>query len=59
MVTNVEERVSRLEGVFKVLPELKQPVMLRAKPEASPDQPTVRVVRFFCLRSAPAQNDML
>ena len=31
----------------KVLPEFKQPVMLRAKPEASPDQPTVRVVRFF------------
>ena len=30
-----------------MLPELKQPVMLRAKPEASPDQPTVRVVRFF------------
>ena len=30
-----------------MLPEFKQPVMLRAKPEASPDQPTVRVVRFF------------
>ena len=36
-----------LEGVSKRVAELKQPVMLRAKPEASPDQPTLRVVRFF------------
>ena len=56
----VEKSKTDAKRVFsKVLPELKQPVMLRAKPEASSDQPTVRVREILRLRSAPAQNDML